>query len=75
MSIGDINNFLPIYLNEVIKEKFFEQEKGLDMQNLLNDYDDANKILSACIEELRVYIYSASRVYKYCISWSVAIMK
>lgn len=55
MSIDDIINFLLESLNEVLKE-FSKKEKGFDMQNLLNYYDDVKKVLSACIEELRVYI-------------------
>lgn len=45
------------------------------MQNLLNECIDAQKILLACIEELRDYIHSASRVYKYCISWPTSTVK
>lgn len=76
INIEDISNFLLESLSEVLKEKLFEQsievgffqEKEIDLQNLLEELDDAKKTLSICIKELRDCIHNASRVYRYYIS-------
>lgn len=78
ISPKDISNLLPESLTEILKERMSEQyveEKGLDMQSLLNECTKAKNYLSIYIEELRDCIRSASRIYRYCISWPTTAVK
>lgn len=45
------------------------------MQNLLKECIDVKKALYVCIEEMRDCIYTASRVYRYCTSWPLTVVK
>lgn len=83
IKIEDVNDVLLESMSELVKEKLIEQpidvedseNDGDDMESMLEKCNDAQRALSECIEEMRVCIDSANKVYRYCLSWLAIAVK